>query len=112
MIAAKSVLTMTYQKTGSLPRRVRAVANTPKGDKVRSLIIDPSQYPVYKTLEEIHALAAWQLATQLAWLHTEKGDLIPAKVHRVGTIGKSEDLTMWVLKENTTAKEMLTSVEV
>jgi hypothetical protein len=121
MSVAKSILTMTYPKTGKLPRRVRAIANTPKGGKLFSLVINcPSetkglernQYEVYKTIEEIHALAAWQLATQLAWLYGEDGDLIPAKIHRVGLVGQGEDVTMWTLKENVTAKEMLTSVEV
>ncbi len=117
-VTNKSILTMTYPKSGSLPRRVRAVANTPKGDssKARSLILDPRLYGVYETgqswgsIEQLHALAAWQLATQLAWMLGEENDLIPAKIHRVRVVGKGEDVTMWTLKEtNTSAKEMLSS---
>ena len=104
---AKSILTMTYFGSGNLPRRVKAIANTPKTSPTYSLVVNPDDHSVYKTIEEIHAFAAWQLATQLSWIFSDDGDLIPAKIHRVGTTGIGEDVTLWTLKENITARKML-----
>ena len=123
MISSKSIITMTYLKKGKLPRRVKAVVNLPKSpvSKTNSLVIDASDYVGHKTIEELHALAAWRLAVQLSWIYpryqmyesghphgnSEDGDLIPARIHRVGTTGIGQDHTVWVLNDNTTARKLL-----
>ena len=108
---SKSIITMTYYKevkTEKVPSRVKAVANIPKDGPPRSLILSPNDYITYNTVEEIHALAAWQLATQLGWVGANEGDLIPTKLYRLGTTGTGEDIVIWVLASNITAKEFLT----
>jgi len=100
---------MTYRESGGLPLRVKAIVNVPKTTKVCSLVIYPDDYEAYQGIETIHALAAWQLATRLAWLYGEEDDLIPAKIHRIGTTGVGYDVTIWTLSDSITAKRMLAS---
>ena len=112
---SRSIITLTYK---GKPNRVKAVCNVPKGKgkgeavATTSLIIKPEDYPMYKSIEEVHALAAWQLAVQVAWVVSgDEHDLIPAKLHRVTIHGIGEDICVWIVssEQTLTAKEILKS---
>ena len=101
-----SIVTKQLNVTHSFGVRVRAYLNLKrpvKRGQVRSTVIHADTLDS-DCIEQVHAFAAWTLATSLGWSDT---DLLPIQLNRLGKQNDSGDELIWICRKGITLKDIL-----
>lgn len=107
----RSILTATYEKTNTRPRRVRATVNVKTGMPPITLTFSVDEMPIADD-NYYHAVTAWKLARKLGWVGgvdaVSDQDLISTPVERLPMDSVGKSWTLWTLNSKCkTAKEIL-----
>ena len=102
-----SIVTKVLKETGAFKPRLRASLNTPRSPKrgqMKSVTLRIDMYPDADCIEQVHALAAFLLASSLGW---SDRNLVPIKSNRLKKKHDTGEELIWIKPEDTTVRDFL-----